>query len=221
MKRNKLTEPWWLFWLKWHFYRRFKKGLRYRVVWNFRNFMRRAEPSVMIDCGANVGDVTGLFLRQGFTVHAFEPDPAARSVLETRFGQNSQLHIHAAAVGSAANRQRFYREAGIDRDISGTISSSLLPRDIHDDSQSIDVDVVDLFDFISTLRQRVDVLKLDIEGAEAPILEKMLDLRFDRQIGAIFVETHERFSPEIARSIDRTRQRIEEMRITNIDLTWR
>jgi FkbM family methyltransferase len=218
---NKLAEPWWLFWMKWHAWRRFK-GPRYRVFWNFRNFARRTAPgSLVIDCGANVGDVTALFLDRGAIVHAFEPDPDARASLERRFGGNPALHVHPQAVGVDAGRLRlFRRKASAAGDVSGTISSSLIARDIHDQAESVDVEIVDIFAFMAGLGARIDVLKLDVEGSEAAILERLLDLRYDRRIGRIFIETHERFSDAIADSIARSRRRIAELGITNIDLDW-
>src|SRR4051794_32403355 len=40
---------------------------------------------ILVDCGANVGDVTSSFARTGATVYAFEPDPLCFSVLSKRF----------------------------------------------------------------------------------------------------------------------------------------
>lgn len=217
---NKLTEPWWLFWLKWQLWRRFK-GPRYQTYWHLRSFLRHAKPGIMVDCGANVGDISTLFLERGFTVHAFEPDPDARAILENRLGKNPRLHIYAAAVDTQAGRMMLHREADTASDASGTISSSLIARDVHDAANGVEVKVIDLFEFISGLENQIDFLKLDIEGSEAAILEKILDLRLDRHIDKIFIETHERFSTNIDQSITRSRARIDELGITNIDLNWR
>ena len=40
---------------------------------------------VLIDCGANVGEVTSRFARTGAVVYAFEPNPICYSVLAHRF----------------------------------------------------------------------------------------------------------------------------------------
>lgn len=214
---NKLTEPWWLFTLKWHLWRRFK-GPRYRVFRDFRIFVRNARPGgLMIDCGANVGDVAALFAARGFTIHAFEPDPDARTVLTRRFAGYPRLHVHPQAVGTAPGRFTLHRKAD---GVEGTISSSLIARDIHAASEGVAVDVIDLVAFMDGLGAPIDVLKLDVEGAEAQILERLLEVRYDRRIGQVFVETHERFSPEIAESIQATRRRIAELGIANVDLDW-
>src|SRR5215471_19231611 len=47
---------------------------------------------VIIDCGANIGDVTSLFARAGATVYAFEPNPLCFSILSRRFSALPLVH---------------------------------------------------------------------------------------------------------------------------------
>lgn len=216
---SKLTEPYWKAWLYWRLYRRFK-GERYRQYWLFRKFVHDIAPGgLMIDCGANAGEVSKLFLDKGFMVHAFEPDPAALAVLERAFGSNPKLVIHRQAVSTAPGRLVLHRTA----DASGpspSVSSSLVRRDIHSEAQGVEVEVIDLFAFMDGLGRKVDVLKMDIEGAEADILEEMLRRRYDRKIGTVLVETHERFSPDLARRIGEVRRQYAALGVTNVNLDW-
>jgi FkbM family methyltransferase len=218
---NKVTEPYWAAWLLWHLYRK-RRGERYRRFFAFRTFVRSLpRGGLMIDCGANVGDVTRLFLQKGYTVHAFEPDPAARAVLDERFGAAPGLHVHPQAVSDRPGRLTLHRAAGVSAgDPKRTISSSLVARDIHDGGAGVAVEVIDLLAFMDGLGRRVDVLKLDIEGAEVEILEAMLDRRYDRRIGHVLVETHERFSPDIAARLAAIRRRVAELGIGNVNLDW-
>jgi len=216
---SKFTEPSWLFELKYHLWRRFRNP-KYRSIRRFRREMQRARPGgLMIDCGANVGEVATLFLRKGFTVHAFEPDPDARAVLQKRLGADPNLVVHPQAVGVRPGHATLFRKPKLDeKAVGGTQSSSLVKRDLHADA--VEVEVIDLAAFITGLGRRVDVVKLDIEGAEVDILEAMLETRFDRQIGQLLVETHERFSPELAARTAAIRARVRELGIENIDLDW-
>ncbi|ESZ04426.1 MULTISPECIES: hypothetical protein [unclassified Mesorhizobium] len=52
------------------------------------------------------------------------------------------------------------------------------------------------------------MMKMDIEGSEAECLEAILEAGLQDAIGAILVETHDRVSPDIARRVERIRQRI-------------
>jgi len=42
-------------------------------------------PGTMIDVGAHQGAALAPFLANGWTVHAFEPDPANRAILSSRY----------------------------------------------------------------------------------------------------------------------------------------
>src|SRR5262245_51819241 len=53
---------------------------------------------VMIDCGANVGDVTSLLARSGATIYAFEPNPLCFAILSNRFKAMSMVHCFNQGV---------------------------------------------------------------------------------------------------------------------------
>src|SRR5215213_2826967 len=53
---------------------------------------------IVIDAGANVGDVTSLCARTGATIHAFEPNPVCYRILEKRFANLANVQTHAAGV---------------------------------------------------------------------------------------------------------------------------
>ncbi len=62
-----------------------------------------------------------------------------------------------------------------------------------DPKNFVDVPQIDLFAFIAGLPERPALIKMDIEGAEWPILERVMT--GERPFDALFVETHERFNP--------------------------
>ena len=63
-------------------------------------------------------------------------------------------------------------------------------------SWAIRVDVVDFIAYIEALDRDVRILKMDIEGAEWGILNRLVDHPILSRIDCIFVETHERQDPE-------------------------
>jgi FkbM family methyltransferase len=219
---NRLTEPYWLAWLRWHAGRKRKAHRKYAAMWRFRRLVRTLPPGgIAIDCGANVGDATALFLAAGQTVHAFEPDPEARAVLERRFAANPRLVIHPQAVGATAGRATLHRRPAAGAGgLAHTRSSSLLAQARHRDGAAVEVEVADLLAFLAGLDAPVAVLKLDVEGAEADILDRLLDERRDRAIGHIFVETHEKFSDDMRARIEAIRGRVATLGIANLELDW-
>lgn len=89
-----------------------------------------------------------------------------------------------------------------------------------DTRHSIEVELVDIDAFISSLDRKVDVLKMDVEGAEIAILWKMLETGSYRNIGLMLVETHETKIPGHQEEVKRLQARIDELGIDHIRLNW-
>lgn len=222
---QRVDRPYWFNWLRWNLFDKHRKDnpVQRRAIWDFFNRIRTMpKGSLVVDCGANVGNVTSAFVRLGFRVHAFEPDPYARRFLERRYGRHPLVTIHPEAVGATPGRLTLYRKAEfVQKPKRSTVSSSLLRRPVHGDDNSVEVDVIDLSAFIRDLDRRVDILKLDVEGAEVEIVEHLIDEGTSNMVGMIYAETHERHSVELAERTARLRQRIAEQKIENINLDWR
>ena len=206
------------FMLRWHLYRRWKRppSTRRQAEYSFHKMLDGvAADSIFLDLGANVGHVSAKALEHNLKVIAFEPDPAALTLLRSRFGNNPNIEIIPKAVGASNRAAKLHRRTG---DL--TEWSSLIEFDFHADDLAVDVDVVDLVDFVRQLPRPVGVMKMDIEGAEAECLEALLDSGLHRSVGTILVETHDRLSNDLAARLDAIRARIENEGIDNIDLTW-
>jgi hypothetical protein len=61
------------------------------------------------------------------------------------------------------------------------------------------------------LRKRVRLLKLDIEGAEIPVINQLIDSSTIDLIDLLVVETHEKQQPSLIEETDRLRNRIREL----------
>ncbi|MFA5940522.1 MAG: FkbM family methyltransferase [Sinimarinibacterium sp.] len=217
----------WLIWLRWHLYRKYRKpddrSTHYKAaVLRMRTLLRELpQGSLIIDCGANVGEVSEFFLRQGMKVIAFEPDPVALRAFKSRLANEPNLRLEEKAVGARPAVAPLFQRATLDaKGLQATESSSLIHRDVHNAEPVGEVEVVDLIAYLKHLPEKVRILKLDIEGYEADIVEAMLDDGIYRDIDLILVETHERFSPELAARLGRIRERVRDQRIGNICLDW-
>ena len=159
---------------------------------------------VVIDCGANVGDVTEVLSATGATVHCFEPDPYAFSLLERRFGTAPNVILHNKAAGIAAGHIGLMRSESFGEDPKkNTVMSTTLPggRGISADAGAvIEVEMVDFPAFLEGLIAEhgdIAMLKMDIEGAELDILEEMDARDLFAPIRVTLVETHERKFPDL------------------------
>ncbi len=96
-------------------------------------------------------------------------------------------------------------------------------QNIHNPKGSYEVDVVDLSEILENLIQthkRLYLLKIDVEGAEFEIMEKILDKELYKHIDYIACETHERFFTDGDAKIKHLRDKITQLGADNILLDW-
>ena len=112
-------------------------------------------PALILDVGANVGLFSAFASTAwpGAAIEAFEPDPVNADAYRRQGTPNCVLH--EAAVGTADGEVRFANDMG-----SGSHVATA------SDSRVLTVPAIDLFPYL----QRADLAKIDIEGAEWPIL---------------------------------------------------
>jgi FkbM family methyltransferase len=140
----------------------------------------------IIDCGANIG-LASLYFKLRFPyarLTAFEPDPGLAAVCRSNLALNDaaeNAEVRQAAVWTFDGTLDFVCE-GTD---SGTIASLNQPVE----GPVAHVPSVQLRDW---LQEPVDLLKLDIEGAELAVLDDCRDRL--QHVRALIVELHE-FDP--------------------------
>ncbi len=133
---------------------------------------------LIVDLGANVGMSCLWWLANYWRarVIAFEPHPNHSAQTRANIslnGYESRIELHEAAAGPHAETAQLSDE--------GATSALHSPAD-----KSFQVKVVDLFETFAG--QRIDILKIDIEGSEIRLLN---DPRFDElDVGAIVMEWH-------------------------------
>ena len=138
----------------------------------------RADPYIL-DGGSNVG-LSIIFFKRLFPaakVVGFEPDPRAFGVLQRNVASCGLIDVTLVdrAVWTSETTLEFFRE-GAD---AGRLTQPLAA------ATSCSVRTVRLRDYLT---QRVDMLKLDIEGAETDVVLDIADRLADVQ--HIFVEYH-------------------------------
>lgn len=177
---------------------------------------------IAIDCGANVGDVTEVLSEAGGTVHAFEPNPHAFKKLKKRFRGREHVICHPKAVFSNHGTTNLYlHEQSPENPVKWSTGSSLLSEKSNVNSDtSVEVELLDLAEFVKSLGQRVKILKMDVEGVEYELLERLIESGVIHQIDHVFVETHEDQMPGLGEKAEVVRQMIEHQGLTQINLNW-
>lgn len=176
---------------------------------------------ICVDCGANRGLYTEKFAARGAQTHAFEPDPWSFAQLSERMASNpGDINLRNAAVGTEMGQITFYRDASFEAaPKKASLASSIYPRSDRP-QEPIPVQTVDFLAFLRGLDSDIAIIKMDIEGAEVPLLEALFASDLMERIGHLFVETHELQFPEL---LARTwALRAQARRITGpvIDLDW-
>jgi FkbM family methyltransferase len=178
---------------------------------------------VAVDCGANVGQVTVALTWRCAKVVAFEPNPVAFDSLQRRRQRAGNVELVQAAVGAQAGTRRLYLHVDHDADpLPASVGSSLHPTkgNVMPD-RWVDVEVIDIDAFLTSLGRPVDLLKLDVEGSEIEILERLLETGRLAAIGSVVVEMHDRVIPDLAERGAALRQRLSVPEWANVSLDWR
>jgi FkbM family methyltransferase len=177
---------------------------------------------IAIDCGANLGVFTRSLAAAGATVYAFEPDPYTFGRLREAVQDAPNVHPINSAVAVCDGIGMLYRASGFDADPEHfSLSSSVYPskRGIEPGS-GISVASTDLAAFIMALPRRVGLLKMDIEGAEVPVMTRLIETGVIDRVDHAFVEMHEDRIPEIGADARRLRELIAMRGLRHINLDW-
>lgn len=158
----------------------------YKDIFINRNYFFQAQtPSPFIlDCGSNIGMSIAYFkhVYPQARVIGFEPDPTIFPYLQENIHRNdlSEVKLVQAAVAGRDGPLKFYSDGKY-----ASCLSSNIPAELANGWSECNVPSVRLGDYLS---DRVDFLKMNIEGAEFEVLadiEKRL-----RQIREMIIEYH-------------------------------
>ena len=148
-------------------------------VRNMYQFTTAKPKPYIIDCGANMG-VSVLYFALKYptaTIEAFEPEEGIFKILEknTRQFNLHNVHLHQTAVWVNNTPLQFYTDTGMGGSVTNVYSNqqpTLIQTEI----------------LANYLQQPVDMLKLDIEGAEVEVIQHCAHLL--HHVQHLFVEYH-------------------------------
>jgi FkbM family methyltransferase len=183
-----------------------------------------AEPTI-VDLGAN----DNLFLPRNLLdqtgeIHAVEADPLVFEELRKNVGSIKNVKLYNVAIGAGDGEVTFYRNTGFDvRDpVRNSVGSSIFAgHQAVSPSESITVPQLGILTFLKQIGKRVDLMKIDIEGAEVPVLETLLGSPLAESVSIVLVETHEHVLPELVDRTDALRRRAAKLNQPKIDMNWK
>ena len=151
---------------------------------------------VVIDAGANVGFFT-LFAKENRAdrIYSIEPDPLPYNFLEFNFKHDSSV--------ITINKVLSHKNEPVDFNIVlvNSVGSVMSEHRIKDDNIiSTTIDSISLHNILN-LEPTINLLKLDIEGAEYDVLDN-LDSNYFKNINQFFIEFHKDPKPIFNRLIN-------------------
>jgi len=136
--------------------------------------------------GEDISFDLDIIRNHGCRVFGFDPTPKSIAWLH---GQNTPdgFHFRPFGLGARTETAKFHLPKN-----SAHVSGSVFGHEGVKDSASIEVPLKSFRDILAeTGHRRIDLLKMDIEGSEYPVIEDVL--RAGVPIRQLLVETHERF----------------------------
>ena len=174
------------------------------------------KPAVVADFGAHRGEFFAA-LRSEYSISRallVEANPALAESLKKTLGNQTNV-LHAAVVGGN-NKGPVVFTCSANPESSSIFREWAAGSGIAD---QVDVPAIDLSNVIRELGGRVDLVKLDIEGAEVGVLQaaSASDLASCAQLT---VEFHEKGPPLTPRDVDRVCQRLRSEGYGVVNANW-
>jgi len=156
--------------------------------------------SLVVDVGGFRGQwASDIFAQYLCRVHIFEPLPDLAAEIGRRFAQNPRIVVHAEGLAGETRAAKM-RTAG---DGSAVVTSG---------KGDVEVRLVAAAEaFAREAWQRVDVMKINVEGGEYELLEHLMQAGLMRRIADLQVQFHD----SAPRAIERRRGLQEQLRRTH------
>lgn len=143
---------------------------------NYKVDFSTKEPFI-IDCGSNIG-LSIMYFKNNFPgakIIGFEPDPAIFQVLKRNTQKFTNITLYNKALGAEKKKLSFISEGGF----SGRVKENA------EGSNVVEVDIEPLSTYID---RDIDLVKIDIEGAEYEVLKEIQPLL--QRVKKLFIEYH-------------------------------
>jgi FkbM family methyltransferase len=121
--------------------------------------------SVVVDVGLgeDISFSESLILKCGCNVHGFDPTPKAIAYINKR--ENSKFQLHKLGLAGSCRSAVFYLPVNSNH-VSGSLTKST-----HIGNEKIEVQLIDTGGIFKLIKKdKIDLLKIDIEGAEYEVL---------------------------------------------------
>jgi FkbM family methyltransferase len=150
--------------------------------------------SVVLDIGGYQGQWTSdLFSRYRCQIYVFEPVTTFSNQIVQRFIKNHKIEVFPFGLGSYSRKDKIH----INADGSSIFGTS---------NNCEEIEILDVKDWIKKRGlDKIDLMKINIEGGEYELLDRLIDTHLIKTIGNIQVQFHDftKFSSSKMESIQK------------------
>ena len=193
--------------------------------------INKNEKIIFIDLGANLGQgflwFSRFFKGQNIDFELFEPNPYCFKRLK-KIQSEQKITLHNKGVGTSSGTYKFY---GLNENQRGKLSEggSIVKEHNSDyyksnDENAIDVQIIDFSEYLIEKSKIFDkiIVKMDIEGAEVSLLEKLIKDNSISLINLLYIEFHAQYQKKEFAKVTREREkRILRSLKTNRNISFR
>lgn len=159
-----------------------------------------SETSVVFDLGGFEGQwASDIYARFNCTVHVFEPVPQYAQEIQDRFIHNRKIKVYPFGL--------FNKKMTTSIALQGEGSSTLNKRETSENTQ---IELERFMDFVNQNKiEKIDLVKINIEGAEYDLLEDVLESDYAKNIDNLIIQFHD-FFPDAKERMDAIRERLKQ-----------
>jgi FkbM family methyltransferase len=136
--------------------------------------------AIVLDVGGFKGEwAIQIAGRYGCTIHVFEPIPEFAATIRALLSRNPKAHIHAFGLSGKSRTERI----SVNADRSSVFAGQ---------QAGAEIQLVDIVEFlVSHGIEKVDLIKINIEGGEYELLGRLIDSGYISKITDIQVQFHD------------------------------
>jgi FkbM family methyltransferase len=157
---------------------------------------------IFLDCGSHLGESVNKFRShvtnsEEFEIHMFEPNPFLFNEIDKNINFNNCIKNNVC-VSNKKGKFKFWGCVKNNTSISSTLEKSKADWDRISEDDYIECDTIDLIEYIKNNFNLDDyiILKMDVEGSEYDILEKLIETSIIEYINEIHCEFHSQWLDE-------------------------
>jgi len=168
--------------------------------------------SVIVDLGANIGEFSKIFSeRYSYSkIILVEANPNLIKDIKINFKNRKNVKIINAAIGKESKEKiEFYLSVD---DESSSLNKKLRDKfEANKDQDKAIVKLITISDIYEIFNlKKIDLLKMDIEGAELDILENFSEIDFEK-INQISVEFHDFIDPSLRKRTEKCIKQLKDL----------